>query len=174
MPTVYIVFFHPFFFPSSPPLFPTLYLSPASHSCFINFFFSLTLCRGVRIFKNSHSRVAPPQWRPRASHRAPISSRQRTGTICAPACGHTEWPFSGCTFPRSHITAIVRYKAASVWLLFLSTMHLRFICVAESVNSLLPFSAEQTLFNDMDLLQFVYPFTNWRAFGLPPVWGNNE
>lgn len=64
------------------------------------------------------------------------------------------------TFPRSHIIAMAEYKTVSVWLLFLSTMHLRFICVAEFVNSLPLFSAEQTVFNYMDLLQFVYPFTN--------------
>lgn len=66
----------------------------------------------------------------------------------------------GRTFPRSHIIAMTQYRAVSVWLLFLGTMHLRFICVAEFVNSLPLFSAEQTVFNYMDLLQFVYPFTN--------------
>lgn len=69
-------------------------------------------------------------------------------------------PSPGRTFPRSPIIAKAQYRAVSVWLLSLGTMHLRFICVAEFVNNLPLFSAEQTVSNYMDLLQFVYPFTN--------------
>lgn len=126
-------------------------LSPSSHSSIISFFFSPTLCilkwwyhcsifdTEVYEFLNTHLV---------ASHQHAQCTEQLRGPTFA--CASAQGPAvlesvvmlvmlsgrsPGRTFPRSPIIAMAEYRAVSVWLLFLGTMHQRFICVAEFVNS---------------------------------------
>lgn len=79
----------------------------------------------------------------------------------------TVLPFLEC-----HRVKLMQYASCSDWLLSPSTMHLRFFHGFSRLDS--SFFWHWMRFHCLNVLQFVYPFTYWRAAGLLPSSGNCE